>query len=421
MCDTFVKYISNRLFFGKNSDRSPNEPNLTQWFPAHRHDRSEKIHCTYLDVDALGDAKAMILIKPSWIWGAEMGINDQGVMIGNEAVFTRSADKKTPRLLGMDLLRLALELANTAKEGMDVILQYLGKYGQGGNCGFDKAFYYDNSFLISDRQESYILETAGKDWVAKRIVDFGNISNRLTLEKDYTLSSFSKTTAFASSRTEPIFSFFSQARRRQACVHDSLPTAETVSDFLAIMQSHQTIGLRQLYRKGSISSVCMHKSLLGDHTTASFLVDRNDTHQTIWISGSSSPCLGLYLPVVFGLVAPPVFENPQDSLQFWLDREYLHRAIYSDLIDLKTYQLNRDALQSEFIQQEHFLREAHADTLAFAEFSRDCYQKEQAFVAGYQNTIDIIKTDPSRLVRPWSILTRALGNHPFARNLKERQ
>lgn len=48
----------------------------------------------------------MILSKPSWMWGAEMGANDQGVCIGNEAVWSVLDNaEKEEKLLGMDLVR----------------------------------------------------------------------------------------------------------------------------------------------------------------------------------------------------------------------------------------------------------------------------------------------------------------------------
>ena len=47
------------------------------------------------------------------IWGAEMGVNEHGVSIGNEAVFTK-AKREHPGLLGMDLLP-PLERASTAE------------------------------------------------------------------------------------------------------------------------------------------------------------------------------------------------------------------------------------------------------------------------------------------------------------------
>lgn len=39
------------------------------------------------------------------MWGAEMGANEHGLVIGNEAVWTKIDDDKTEKLLGMDLLR----------------------------------------------------------------------------------------------------------------------------------------------------------------------------------------------------------------------------------------------------------------------------------------------------------------------------
>ena len=68
-----------------------------------------KLHlqCTYIEIDQAPKTQAVILSKPAWMWGAEMGANEAGVCIGNEAVWTKlnGEDDFTERLLGMDLVR----------------------------------------------------------------------------------------------------------------------------------------------------------------------------------------------------------------------------------------------------------------------------------------------------------------------------
>ena len=63
--------------------------------------------CTYIEIDQAPKTHAVILSKPAWMWGAEMGANEHGVCIGNEAVWTKlnSDDDLTERLLGMDMVR----------------------------------------------------------------------------------------------------------------------------------------------------------------------------------------------------------------------------------------------------------------------------------------------------------------------------
>ena len=48
-----------------------------------------------------------ILSKPAWCWGAEMGANEHGVCIGNEAVFSKVPYETRQRALtGLDIVRL---------------------------------------------------------------------------------------------------------------------------------------------------------------------------------------------------------------------------------------------------------------------------------------------------------------------------
>lgn len=66
--------------------------------------------------------------------------------------------------------RLALERSSSALEALRVITDLLARYGQGGSCREDPTpFCYHNTFLLADRTEAWVLETAGRLWAAQRI------------------------------------------------------------------------------------------------------------------------------------------------------------------------------------------------------------------------------------------------------------
>ena len=100
---------------------------------------------------------------PTWLWGAEHGVNEYGVAIGNERVSTtHDAAAAAPALIGMDLVRLGLERARTAAEAVDVLTGLLETIGQGGIADAAHQAAYDSSFLIADPTEAFVLETAGR-------------------------------------------------------------------------------------------------------------------------------------------------------------------------------------------------------------------------------------------------------------------
>lgn len=418
MCDTLIKRQPNGFIFGKNSDRSCNEPNLTLYIPA-SNPTSKDLHCTYISIEQVQHTYAMLLIKPSWMWGAEMGINEHGVIIGNEAVFTTSKHKNTPRLLGMDLLRLGLERGSNAEEALDTIIHLLEQYGQGGNCGFDKSFTYDNSYLIVDQTKAYILETVGTHWVVKQVED-GSISNRLSIETDYDRSSFQKVIHFRKQFTEPLFTFFSGSKHRRQCTLSSLQQDMSISDMISLLQSHQPQDEKHLYTKGSIKSVCMHQTLLGDHTTSSMIVEAREDINTIWLTSCSTPCLSLYKPTYFGIKTGFVFEHPQDALDYWLEREYLVRAIYAGLIDETHYKHQLSKLQLSFIEKEQQLMMHHPSLIELETFSQWCDTQEKALIAQYREAIEQVKENLMKLPSMWKQKTKVLGQHVFERELHTR-
>ncbi|KAL6100828.1 scrn3 [Pungitius sinensis] len=186
-CDTFVALppstAGQRIIFGKNSDRPCDEVQEVVYHPARDHAAGDKLECTYIEIEQVAHTYAVVLSKPAWLWGAEMGANEHQVCIGNEAVWGRESADGDEALLGMDLVRIGLERADTAEKAVDVITELLQKYGQGGTCMEDEcSFTYHNSFLISDRKEAWLLETSGKHWAAERVKGgHRNISNQYSI------------------------------------------------------------------------------------------------------------------------------------------------------------------------------------------------------------------------------------------------
>src|SRR5689334_7217401 len=93
MCDTAVALgaatADGSVIFGKNSDREPNEAHCLVHVPRAQHPAGSSVRCTYIDVPQVAETYGVLLSKPFWIWGAEIGANEMGVVIGNEALFTR--------------------------------------------------------------------------------------------------------------------------------------------------------------------------------------------------------------------------------------------------------------------------------------------------------------------------------------------
>jgi hypothetical protein len=420
MCYTLFKKDRVNAVFGKNSDRGCNEPNLTIFVPAAAHQEAS-VECTYISIPQVVSTNACVLVKPSWTWGAEMGINEFNVAIGNEAVFTKKINKK-PALIGMDYVRLALERGKTSGECLNIMIALLEEYSQGGNCGFDKNFYYDNSYLIADPSCAYILETAGKKFVVRKIESQGNISNRLSLNGDYLMTNQEADIPFAKSNSDKLYTYFSKSMTRQRSGEKMLEQwiKTDVFSMLFTLQSH--ISEKNLYSKGSVGSICMHQSALGDHTTGSMIVNLAQQNPTIWVTGCSTPCLSLFKPVYMGQLTGPLKTDEQESLEYWLKREYLLRGIFGGHVNETKYRIRLLSLQSQWLQEEKRLRLNNATEEEYIAFAKKTAKQEEEFIDGYSDVVQAVKNGEFELPPLWRKKTARLNKgNVFSRVLSERK
>ncbi len=193
MCDVMVALHDasreGHVLFGKNSDRPAGETQVLHAAAARAGDRESELQASHVRVPDFGTTLATIGTRPYWSWGYETGLNEAGVVGGNAAIFTRNLYRPKNRrqlgLTGMELLRLGLERGETAEATADIITRLLEQYGQWGSAirgaEHDKGSY-ENSFLLADSREAWIVETSGRGWATERIErGYRSISNELTI------------------------------------------------------------------------------------------------------------------------------------------------------------------------------------------------------------------------------------------------
>ena len=89
MSDAFVAVSPDRVIFAGNSDSDPNDAQVLGWIGAREHAAHGTLQCTWRAIPQARRTHALMLSRPFWMWGAQMGANEHGVAIGNAAMFAR--------------------------------------------------------------------------------------------------------------------------------------------------------------------------------------------------------------------------------------------------------------------------------------------------------------------------------------------
>jgi dipeptidase len=383
-CDTLVALAdatkNKRTIFAKNSDRSADEPQPLELYPARNYMRGERLKCTHITIDQHPRTYRVIGSRPWWIWGFEHGVNEHGVAIGNEAAWANVPEEEEDGLIGMDLLRLGLERSKTAEEALGVITDLLEKYGQGGSCAYQGDSKYHNLFLIADSSSAWVLETVKRHWAAKRVSEYGCISNVYGIGKDYDKSSdglikYAESMGLHNSGEE--FDFSKSFMMLRQGVSSGYPRAGRMNRLLgerageidahyikSIMRDHfegEIIAPRWSPAETSTVTICMHGLPPGGgHTAASAVVEylHDDPGAPpelafIYWGCMAPPCMSFYIPVFNTGYLPGVLSskstNKYSDDSFWWKCRRLAVAIESNYEKYySVFKNTREILENDF-------------------------------------------------------------------------
>ena len=358
MCDTFVVMppatADGSVIMAKNSDREPNEAQVLEYYPAAGHPDGARVKCTHIEIPQVRETHGILLSRPFWMWGAEIGANEKNVVIGNEAVWSRMPLNKESGLTGMDMIRLALERSATADAALETMVKLLADHGQGGLCSATHRFVYHNSFIIADPAQAWVFETAGPLWAALKVGEYWAISNRLSIGREITEShpdlietarkngwlAKGKDFHFAHAYSDRLFTRASGSRPREARSRALIEAGRGSLDVrraLSILRDHgQDDYGPDKHLTGT--RICAHAAnpVFRDATqsTGSLAAHLKPEGPTFWATGTSAPCLGVFKPLWFqDSVVPdlgPAPDSKYDPKHLWWRHEALHRRVLLD-------------------------------------------------------------------------------------------
>lgn len=422
MCDTIIAAPSatknNHMLFGKNSDREPDEVQNLIYIPAQDYQEGTELQCTYVSIPQVTHTHAVLLSQPFWMFGAEMGINEFGVVIGNEALMTKIKPSVTG-LTGMDLLRLALERSSTASEARDTIISLLENHGQGGMCGYRHQLQYMNGYLIGDPQHAFVLEIVEKEWAWKEIHDVWSISNKISLTNDFDNRSenlihfaiekgWCKSEAdfnFAQCYSDKVITWGARARGREQDNRQCLLQNKgnlTLQHFMDALRTHDSTPTWHP-SKGLRMTVCAHatNNLTRATQSVNSLVVENITENPIILTtGASNPCISPYFPIKVSPVGlPQEYQQGEADFSvtsFWWLAEALHRevmpkykAMYPDLKqDIEEYDSNLKVLLNRLRTEK---REISAEEI------NSWFRKVKGYVQKWTEKTSEYTADPFQL------------------------
>lgn len=390
MCDSFVALPSatttRTTLAAKNADCEINEAQAVLHLPRRTYPDAAMLRATHIVIPQARQTHEVIIDKSFWTWGGEIGLNEHGLAVGNEAIFARS-DEASDGLITGDLLRLMLERARNVDEALQVFDGVLTAHGQGGNCELRGNSHFDSSYLVSDNSSAVVIETAGRHWVARKVEGVGAISNAMTIHADWH-SACAPLKPNGSGKVD-----FQRVYEDESKVNavGAWQRRRVAYDWLKAREGQ--IGLRTMAdllrqhpegydpAEGEVcTNICMHA---GPHPNrfwqacGAMIMDSAPDGAMAWVTATSGTCVSIFKPVYFGAPMPDTGPLPQETHtegSLWWTHERLHRramaAFHTLGAEIRT---DFERLEDGFFAEGRKLIAAPARQKS--EFMTECWRK----------------------------------------------
>jgi secernin len=393
MCDSFVALgnstKSGSVLLAKSADTEVNEAEHVVRYPAREYREGALVRITHRTIPQATRTHAVILGRSFWAWGAELGCNEHGVAVGNEAAFSnQKADAEGTCCL--DLLRIAVERGETAREAVEAVGRNVEAFGQGGNCQMMGNFFFDTGLLIADKREAWVVNCAGRHWAARKVDDVMAISNRYQISDDWDLSSLQAENGgrpdfrarFADEKREAEVAALQREcralellrqRKREITVHDMAAILRDIGED----PDSYNIPDDELPTR-----LCMHAGPYESrfwHATGAMITDSSDDGVLVWMTGTSATDLSCFKPLFFVSPMPDMGPPPEGTYtdgSLWWKHERLHRRAVADYHALKPEIRGEfDLLEQDFFRDGPGLKTAPAHVKS--EFVEECWRRAE--------------------------------------------
>ncbi len=276
-----------------------------------------------------------------------------------------------------------LERVTTCEEALQVFGEVLAAHGQGGNCELRGNSHFDSSYLVSDKSSAYVIESAGREWAARKVEGVGAISNALTIGSDWQRCSLPQN---GNGRTD-----FAAAYADESRAASGVARQQVAFEWLKAREGK--IGLRtmaDLLRQhpegydpaegGICTNICMHAGPHPDRVwqaCGAMIMEAAPAGAMAWVTATSGTCVSLFKPVYFGVPMPDTGPLPREMYtdgSLWWKHELLHRRAMAAFATLGAdMRASFESMEEGWFAEGRTLIAAPAGQKA--EFMRECWRR----------------------------------------------